>query len=52
MRRILTVISDLALTLTMLLSAHEIIDLPLGWKCVWYMVLFSGALQIWTIKKM
>ena len=50
MRIILTIISNVALMLTMIISAHEVIDLPLGWKGAWYMVLFTVALQIWTIK--
>lgn len=50
MKRILTIISDTALMFAMLLSAQQIMNLPLSWKCVWYMVLFSAALQIWTNK--
>lgn len=48
MKRILIILRDSALMLTMLLSAQQVINLPLSWEGAWYMVLFSAALNIWT----
>lgn len=39
---------DLALIAIMLVSAQQVMNLPLGWECAVYIVIFGAALTVWT----
>ena len=39
---------DTALIAIMLVSAQDAMNLPIGWGCVVYIVIFATTLTVWT----
>lgn len=39
---------DLALICTIMVSAQHVMNLPLGWACFGYIVIFGAVLTVWT----
>ena len=39
---------EIVLMAIMLVSAQHVMNLPLGWGCVMYIVIFGAALTVWT----
>ena len=39
---------EIVLMSIMLLSAQHVMNLPLGWACFGYIVIFCAALEVWT----
>ena len=39
---------EILLMCIMLVSAQHVMNLPLGWACFGYIVIFGAALEVWT----
>lgn len=42
---------DLALITIMLVSAQQVMNLPIGWKCIMCIVIFGAALTVYTYRE-
>lgn len=42
---------DLVLMAIMLVSAQQVMNLPLGWKCIMCIVIFGAALTVYTYRE-
>ena len=40
---------NLVLILCMMIGAHQVIDLPIGWAFIGYLLLFAAGLTVWTV---
>ena len=47
-KKTLKFLFEIVLMFIMLLSAQHVMNLPLGWKCIMYIVIFCAALEVWT----
>lgn len=47
-KKTLKFLFELALMCIMLVSAQHVMNLPLGWACFGYIVIFGAALTVWT----
>ena len=47
-KKTVKVLFEIVLMLIMLLSAQHVMNLPIGWECIMYMVIFCAALEVWT----
>lgn len=47
-KKTLNVLFELVLMFIMLVSAQHVMNLPLGWACAVYIVIFATALTVWT----
>ena len=50
-KKTVKVLFDLALMVIMLVSAQHVMNLPLGWACFGYIIIFGAALTAWTNKQ-
>lgn len=47
-KKTLKFLFELALMCIMLVSAQHVMNLPLGWAGVGYIIIFGAALTVWT----
>ena len=47
-KKTLKFLFEIVLMFIMLLSAQHVMNLPLGWVCIMYIVIFATALEVWT----
>ena len=47
-KKTLKFLFEILLMCIMLVSAQHVMNLPLGWACIGYIVIFGAALTVWT----
>ena len=47
-KKTLKFLFEIVLMLIMLVSAQHVMNLPLGWECIMYIIIFAAALEVWT----
>ena len=47
-KKTVKVLFEIVLMSIILVSAQHVMNLPIGWECVVYMVIFAAALEVWT----
>lgn len=48
-KKTVKILIDLVLMLCMLVGAQQTMNLPIGWACIGYMVMFASGLTAWTL---